>query len=78
MDVSPTVEDVESAEHEDFDFAKIVDPVVGLGMSDEVEDAGSGEVSTVFVSPTVEDVLYAEVDDADIAIIDDPVVVHGM
>ncbi len=36
--VSPPVEDVESAVVVDVDIAIIVDPVVVLGMSDEVDD----------------------------------------
>ncbi len=59
------------SEKEIVDVAKVVDPVPVDGMSDEVDDVCSAEVSGVDVSPTVEDVLCAEVEDADISIIVD-------
>ncbi len=77
MDVSPTVEAVESAEVEDVNIAIVVVPVVVLGMSDKVEDTCSGEVSGVDDYATVEAVESAEVEDVNIAIVVDPVVVLG-
>ncbi len=47
VDVSPTVVDCVSAEEEDVDVANVVDPVPVDGMSDEVDDVCSAEVSGV-------------------------------
>ncbi len=66
------MEDVESAIVVDVDIAIVVDPVVVLGMSDEVDDVCSSKVSGVDVSPTVEDVISDEVDNVDIAIVVEP------
>ncbi len=78
MDELPTVDGVTTTEEEDVDTYLFEDSVLVVpGMSDEVDDVCSDEVTAMDVSPTVEAVESAEVEDVNIAIVVDPVVVLG-
>ncbi len=72
------MKDVVSAEVEYVDIAIVVDPVVVLGVPDEVDAVCSDEVNGVEVAPSVEGVESAENEDVAIATVVDLVAVLGM